>query len=103
MRALIQRVSSASVEVEGEVVGSIGPGILILLGVNKTDQRADADFLAAKAANLRIFDDPYGKLNLSLKDVGGAALIISQFTLYGDCRKGRRPSYDDAAPGSPGS
>jgi len=98
VRALIQRVSSASVDVEGRMVASIGPGILILLGISKTDQQPDADFLAAKAANLRIFDDAEGKLNLSVKDVGGSALIISQFTLYGDCRKGRRPSYDEAAP-----
>jgi D-aminoacyl-tRNA deacylase len=99
MRALVQRVSQARVEVKGQTVGSIGTGILVLLGVAKTDLEADADYLASKVANLRIFEDAGGKQNLSVKEVGGAALVVSQFTLYGDCRKGRRPSYDDAAPG----
>jgi D-tyrosyl-tRNA(Tyr) deacylase len=99
MRAVVQRVTEAWVSVEREEVGRIGAGVLILLGVAKTDKTNDADYLAAKIANLRIFDDQDGKLNDSLLAVKGSALVVSQFTLYGDCRKGRRPSYDDAAPG----
>ncbi|MHB0939827.1 MAG: D-aminoacyl-tRNA deacylase [Armatimonadota bacterium] len=98
MRAVIQRVAEASVTVEGQVVGSIGPGFLVLLGVGQGDAAADADYLAEKTAHLRIFEDAGGKMNLSLLDTGGAALVISQFTLYGDARKGRRPSFSDAAP-----
>ena len=98
MRAVIQRVSYAKVEVEGAVRGEIGPGMLVLLGVSRTDRPEDAEFLANKAVHLRIFNDDGGKMNRSLVDTGGAMLAVSQFTLYGDCRKGRRPSFDDAAP-----
>lgn len=97
MRALIQRVSEASVTVDGAVVGSIGRGILVLLGVRDDDTTAEADWLAAKCAELRIFDDDNGVMNLGLVDIGGKALVVSQFTLYGNCRKGRRPSYNRAA------
>ena len=99
MRAVIQRVSRARVRVEGQIVGEIGKGILLLLGVGKGDTKTQADSLLEKLANLRIFEDDAGKMNLSLLDVGGALLVISQFTLYADCRKGRRPSFTDA--GSP--
>src|SRR5579872_7475003 len=98
MRAVLQRVTRASVEVDGQVVGEIGAGILVLLGVAKPDTAADAELLAAKILNLRIFADETGKMNRSLLDTGGALLVVSQFTLYGDCRKGRRPSFDAAAP-----
>jgi D-tyrosyl-tRNA(Tyr) deacylase len=98
MRAVIQRVSEARVTVAGSVLGEIGPGLLALLGVAKPDTPADAEFLAEKILNLRVFPDEAGKMNRSLLDVTGALLVISQFTLYGDCRKGRRPSFDDAAP-----
>jgi D-tyrosyl-tRNA(Tyr) deacylase len=98
MRAVVQRVSSARVEVEGRIAGEIDAGALVLLGVSKTDTEAGADFLADKISNLRIFSDAAGKMNLSLLDTGGALLVVSQFTLYGDCRKGRRPSFDGAAP-----
>src|SRR5579862_6600045 len=98
MRAVVQRVSHAKVEVEQTVTGEIGHGLLVLLGVSKTDTSADADFLAAKIVQLRIFNDDAGKMNRSLLDTGGALLAVSQFTLYGDCRKGRRPSFDAAAP-----
>ena len=98
MRAVIQRVKYAKVEVEGTLRGEIGPGVLVLLGVSRTDAAADAEFVAGKVVNLRIFNDDAGKMNRSLLDTGGAMLAVSQFTLYGDCRKGRRPSFDDAAP-----
>ena len=98
MRAVIQRVSHAKVTVEGRTTGSIGRGFLVLLGVGKSDAAADADYLAEKTAGLRVFPDAAGKMNCSLAEVGGAVLVVSQFTLYGDCRKGRRPSFDEAAP-----
>ena len=98
MRAVIQRVSRAKVTVGGEVVGEIGPGLLVLLGVGSGDTRADADYLAEKTIGLRIFEDRDGKMNLSLADTGGALLVVSQFTLYGDVRRGKRPSFDGAAP-----
>ena len=98
MRAVIQRVSRAKVTVGGEVVGEIGPGLLVLLGVGSGDTRADADYLAEKTIGLRIFEDRDGKMNLSLADTGGALLVVSQFTLYGDVRRGKRPSFDAAAP-----
>ncbi len=97
MRALLQRVSRASVSVDGRVVGRIGRGFVILLGVTHADTRAEAEWVAAKIAGLRVFDDEAGKMNLSLTDVGGELLVVSQFTLYGDARKGRRPSFSDAA------
>ena len=97
MRAIIQRVSQASVTVDGAVVGRIGRGFLVLLGVTHGDGRAEADWLARKIAGLRIFEDDAGKMNLSLADVGGAMLVVSQFTLYGDARKGRRPDFLRAA------
>ena len=98
MRAVIQRVRSASVSVDEEVVGRIGRGLVVLLGVGLNDTEREAAWLADKTANLRIFEDDEGKMNLSLLDVGGQALVVSQFTLYGDARKGRRPSFTDAAP-----
>lgn len=97
MRAVIQRVSQASVTVDGEVVGRIGCGFLVLVGVTHTDTRAEADWLARKIAGLRVFDDDAGKMNLALADVGGAVLVVSQFTLYADARKGRRPDFLQAA------
>jgi D-tyrosyl-tRNA(Tyr) deacylase len=97
MKAVLQRVKQASVQVDGQVVGTIGEGLLVLLGIAKTDQLSDVDYLAAKIAHLRIFADASGKMNLSLLEAGGAMLVVSQFTLYGDCRKGRRPSFDEAA------
>ena len=98
MRAVIQRVTRASVSVEGRVAGEIDAGLLILLGVSRTDNLESASYLAEKIANLRIFSDAAGKMNLSLLDAGGSALVVSQFTLYGDTRGGRRPSYIQAAP-----
>lgn len=98
MRAVIQRVRESRVEVNGEVVGAIGPGLLILLGVGREDTERDGDYLAAKIATLRIFPDENDLMNLSLLDTGGSALVVSQFTLWGDCRKGRRPSFAHAAP-----
>lgn len=97
MRAVIQRVSSASVTIEGKVNGSINHGILILLGIKTGDSEADAQYLAEKCSALRIFEDADGKMNLSVKDVHGSALIVSQFTLYADARKGNRPSFVEAA------
>ena len=98
MRACIQRVREAQVTVAGEVVGQIGAGMLVLLGVAAGDTEADARWLADKIAGLRIFEDAAGKMNLGLAEIGGAMLVVSQFTLLGDCRKGRRPSFVDAAP-----
>ena len=98
MRALLQRVSRANVAVDDTVVGEIGAGLLILLGVAKSDTSQDAEFLADKILNLRVFPDDAGKMNRSLLESNGDLLIISQFTLYGDCRKGRRPSFEAAAP-----
>jgi D-tyrosyl-tRNA(Tyr) deacylase len=98
MLALLQRVTQARVTVDQVVSGEIGAGLLVLLGVSKLDTEADAEFVAQKVLNLRIFEDENGKMNRSLLDTGGAMLVVSQFTLYGDCRKGRRPSFDDAAP-----
>ena len=98
MKIVLQRVKRAQVTVDGKITGSINKGILILLGVHNDDTEQQADFLAAKCAELRIFPDSEKKMNLSLNDVDGEALVVSQFTLYGDCRKGRRPSYTNAAP-----
>ncbi|HET7289327.1 MAG TPA: D-aminoacyl-tRNA deacylase [Thermodesulfobacteriota bacterium] len=98
MRAIVQRVKVARVEVDGETVGRIGEGMLVLLGAGKDDTEEDAEYLAEKILTLRIFEDAEGKMNLSVMDTGGGVLVVSQFTLYGDCRKGRRPSFDKAAP-----
>ena len=97
MRAVVQRVKSASVKVDGELVSEIGAGVLIFLGVAHDDTTTELEYIANKVANLRIFEDPEGKMNCSLLETGGAALVVSQFTLYGDCRKGRRPSFIKAA------
>jgi D-tyrosyl-tRNA(Tyr) deacylase len=98
MRAVVQRVSEAAVRVDGGVAGSIGPGLLVLLGVGRGDAEGDADELAEKIAHLRVFPDEDGRMNRSVVEAGGAVLVVPQFTLYGDCRKGRRPSYVEAAP-----
>jgi D-aminoacyl-tRNA deacylase len=98
MRAVVQRVSGARVSIDGFQIAQIGKGLLALVGVWREDSRTDLDWMAKKIVELRIFDDSQGKLNLSLKDVGGQLLVVSQFTLHGDCRKGRRPSYTEAAP-----
>lgn len=97
MRAVVQRVSQASVTVDGEVVGEIAHGFLVLLGISQEDTLDDVLYLAAKLIGLRVFEDAEGKMNCSITDVGGAMLVVSQFTLYGDCRKGRRPSFIEAA------
>jgi D-tyrosyl-tRNA(Tyr) deacylase len=98
MRAVVQRVTTSDVKVDHEIVGRIGPGLLVLLGVSRFDEEKDAAYLADKVAHLRIFEDDEGKMNLSLLETSGEALVVSQFTLLGDCRKGRRPSFVQAAP-----
>jgi len=98
MRAVVQRVSRAKVTINGDIAGEIGHGLLVLLGVGAADTRADADYLADKVIGLRVFEDSGGKMNLSVADVEGGVLAVSQFTLYGDVRRGRRPSFDAAAP-----
>lgn len=98
MRAVVQRVSRAAVSVNGAVVGEIGRGLLVLLAVGRGDTREEADYLAEKTIGLRIFDDEGGKMNLAVADAGGVLLVVSQFTLYGDVRRGKRPSFDGAAP-----
>ena len=98
MRAVVQRVTRGSVSVDGSLVAQIGPGMVVLLGVGRDDGPEDVAYLSGKIANLRIFEDETGKLNQSLLDVKGSALVVSQFTLYGDCRQGRRPGFSDAAP-----
>ena len=97
MRAVVQRVREARVEVDGQITGAIEKGLMVFLGVGRDDDGGDVEFMADKLTNLRIFGDDEDRMNLSVKDSGGAILLISQFTLYGDCRKGRRPSFDAAA------
>lgn len=97
MRAILQRVSRAKVEVDGELTGAIESGLLVFLGIQHEDDEKDADYLVHKITKLRIFNDHKGKMNLSVQDVGGSLLVVSQFTLYGDCRRGMRPSFDRAA------
>lgn len=97
MRVIVQRVSHAAVRIDGATVGEINTGFLLLVGITHTDTKADADYLAKKVAQLRVFEDEAGKLNRALQDVGGAVLSVSQFTLYGDCTHGNRPSFVDAA------
>ena len=97
MRVVLQRVRQASVTVNGEVVGAIGPGLAVLVGIARADTEQDAEYLANKVVNLRVFPDEEGRMNRSLADTGGELLVISQFTLYGDCRKGRRPDFTEAA------
>lgn len=97
MRAVLQRVTRASVRVEGETVGEIGRGLLVLLGVGRGDTEEDARYLVGKIAGLRVFDDAEGRMNLSVAEAGGGLLVVSQFTLYGDVRRGRRPSWSEAA------
>ena len=99
MRAVVQRVSRANVTVDEKLIGDIGVGVLVLLGITQTDDKSDADYLVDKVVNLRIFDDADGKMNLSLTDIDGEMLVVSQFTLYGDTRRGRRPSFIKAAGG----
>ena len=101
MRAVVQRVSRAKVTVNGKITGEIGRGLLVLLGVGAADARGDADYLAEKTFGLRIFEGSGGKMNLSVAEVDGAVLVVSQFTLYGDVRRGKRPSFDAAAPPEP--
>ncbi len=98
MRAVVQRVTASEVRVRDQIVGQIGPGLLVLLGVSRLDEEKDADYLADKITHLRIFEDDAGKMNRPLIDTGGEMLVVSQFTLLGDCRKGRRPSFVEAAP-----
>jgi len=98
LRVVIQRVSRASVSVDGRTVGHIGRGLLVLLGVGAEDEASDAELLAGKVAGLRCFADEASKFNLSVEDIGGSVLVVSQFTLFGDCRKGKRPSFTEAAP-----
>lgn len=98
MRVVLQRVNRAAVRVDGETIAEIGKGFLVLVGVKAGDSEKDAEYLAEKCRGLRVFEDEQGKMNLALSDAGGKVLAVSQFTLYGDCRKGRRPSFTDAAP-----